>query len=544
MRTGTRGVRQALTHGMDVYAPSSPPRTHAWLAGVAAAAVALATGELVSAIGGGTRSLVTSVGEEFIDRAGGLLAGAAIENLGSASKAALAGGIVVVCLGLGAVLGHVAVGRRWLPPLAFGAFACVGVAAGWADPLTSTGRSAVAGVAAALAGWATLSVLLRALLTGRALPEAGARPIQDPADRQGSRRAFFGWAGAAGAFAAGAVVAGRALRGPSQAELARAEITLPTAEPGLGVREAAAGGGELDAELNGLSELVTPNDRFFRIDTAFVVPTVDPADWSLEITGMVDEPFRLTYDDLLALPMVSEIVTLACVSNPVGGDLVGTAVWQGVPLQDLLERAGVHNDATQLVGRSVDGFTVGFPTEVAFDGRTALVAVGMNGEPLPVRHGFPARLVVSGLFGYVSATKWLRQIELTTWDAFDAYWVPRGWAKEAPVRTQSRIDVPSGNGELDPGPVPVAGVAWAPGLGIEAVEVQVDDGPWREAELSEALADSAWRQWALTWDAEPGEHRLQVRATDGTGETQTPTVRPPAPSGATGWHARLVTVRS
>lgn len=252
---------------------------------------------------------------------------------------------------------------------------------------------------------------------------------------------------------------------------------------------------------------------------------------------MVDNPYQLTYADLLAMPLVEEYVTLSCVSNEVGGGLVGNARWLGVPLADLLERAGVQQGADQIVGRAVDGFTVGFPTPVAFEERRALVAVGMNGEPLPPAHGFPARLVVPGLYGYVSATKWLEEIELTTWDAFDAYWVPRGWAKEGPIKTQSRIDVPRDGQTVSGAPLVVAGVAWAPTKGITAVEVRVDDGEWTQTELSQPLSDAAWVQWTTATTLDPGSrHTLQVRATDGTGETQTPTRTPVAPDGASGWH--------
>jgi DMSO/TMAO reductase YedYZ molybdopterin-dependent catalytic subunit len=292
----------------------------------------------------------------------------------------------------------------------------------------------------------------------------------------------------------------------------------------------------------GIAPVVTPNDAFYRIDTALSVPSVDLDTWSLKITGMVDRPYELTYDDLLDLPMVERYVTLSCVSNQVGGDLVGNAKWLGVPLTDVLDRAGVQQGADQIVGRSLDGFTIGFPTEVAFDGREALVAVGMNDEPLPFDHGFPARLVVAGLYGYVSATKWLADIELTTWDAFDAYWVPKGWAKEGPIKTQSRIDTPQANARLGAGTRPIAGVAWAPGRGISRVEVQVDEGGWQEATLSEPLSKESWRQWSLNWEAGSGTHTVQVRATDGNGDTQTTMPRPPRPDGATGYHTISVVV--
>ncbi|MEL7208673.1 MAG: molybdopterin-dependent oxidoreductase, partial [Actinomycetota bacterium] len=279
-----------------------------------------------------------------------------------------------------------------------------------------------------------------------------------------------------------------------------------------------------------------PNDDFYRIDTALIVPQVAPEDFRLTIGGMVDNPLELTYDDLLGMDQVSERVTIACVSNEVGGGLVGNADWQGVLLSDLLEQAGVQPGAEQVVGRSIDRWTAGFPLEAATDGRPTMVAIGMNGEPLPIIHGFPARLIVPGLDGYVSATKWLSDISLTTWDGFDGYWVPLGWSKEGPVKTQSRIDVPAG--DVDGPAVNIAGVAWAPTRGIDRVEVQIDDGDWQEAELGPGNSDLTWRQWVLRAELDPGRHLARVRATDGEGETQTDDTAPPRPDGATGWHAR------
>ena len=257
---------------------------------------------------------------------------------------------------------------------------------------------------------------------------------------------------------------------------------------------------------------------------------------------MVDQPFQLTYDELLAMPHIEADITLTCVSNEVGGGLVGNARWQGVPIRVLLDRAGVQEGATQLVGRSVDGFSAGFPTITALDLEEAMVAVAMNGEPLPAEHGFPARLVVPGLYGYVSATKWLSEIELTRWEDVDGYWIPRGWAKEGPIKTQSRIDVPRGRSPIPAGETVIAGVAWAPTRGIERVEVRVDDGPWVEATLAARLDVDTWRQWFLPWVAEPGRHVLSVRATDGVGEVQTDARTPVAPDGAAGRHEISVTV--
>ncbi|MGH9085867.1 MAG: molybdopterin-dependent oxidoreductase, partial [Acidimicrobiales bacterium] len=347
---------------------------------------------------------------------------------------------------------------------------------------------------------------------------------------------------ASGAIAALGVVGGgvgRLLRQARNVEGARQRVA---ARLGGGPPPLPAGVETLDGEIGGISPIVTPNADFYRIDTRILVPQVEPDGWSLRVTGMVEREVELSFDDLLAMDRIEEYVTLSCVSNEVGGDLVGNAHWSGVALTDLLDLAGARSDATQIVGRSVDGWTAGFPTEVATDGRPAMVAVTMNGEPLPVKHGFPARLVVPGLYGYVSATKWLTEIELTTWEAFDGYWIPRGWAKEGPIKTQSRIDVPHPGSSLTAGRTPIAGVAWAPAREIDRVEVRVDDGPWQPARLSSALSEHTWVQWTHTWDATPGAHRLQVRATDGEGHTQTAELASPAPSGATGHHTIRVEV--
>jgi DMSO/TMAO reductase YedYZ molybdopterin-dependent catalytic subunit len=295
--------------------------------------------------------------------------------------------------------------------------------------------------------------------------------------------------------------------------------------------------------VDGISALITPNERFYRIDTALLVPRPNIDTWRLSISGMVDRQFELTYDELLAMPIHEQYVTIACVSNEVGGNLVGNALWSGVRLKELLDQAGVQPAATQIVGRAVDGFTVGFPTAWAIaDDRESLVAVAMNGKPLPADHGFPARLIVPGLYGYVSATKWLAEIELTTLDAFDAYWIPLGWAKEAPILTQSRIDTPRDGASVEGGTVPVAGVAWAPDRGIAAVEVQVDDSGWQPAEISAPISDATWVQFVFPWSATEGEHTIRVRATDGDGVVQTDEQSRPDPDGARGHHTIRVRV--
>jgi DMSO/TMAO reductase YedYZ molybdopterin-dependent catalytic subunit len=367
----------------------------------------------------------------------------------------------------------------------------------------------------------------------RARPAVSTR---DSTAATSSRRRFLALTGglAAAALVSGNV--GRLLLDRVSVAAARAKVLLPKARVA-----AAPVAAQSRLAVHDISPLITPNDHFYRIDTALNVPQVDPDRWRLKVHGRVDHPFELTFAELLAMPMVEEYVTLSCVSNEVGGPLIGTAKWLGVPLTTVLGRAGVQKGADQIVGRSVDSFTVGFPTAAALDGRTALLAVGMNGEPLPVKHGFPARLVIAGLYGYVSATKWVSELEATTFDAYDAYWVPRGWSQQAPIKTESRIDVPRG-GTVAAGVVSVAGVAWAPTRGIEVVEVQIDGGSWRRAELATAISKETWRQWLYRWNAEPGTHELRVRATDGEGKRQDGRDTPPPPNGATGYHTIVVRV--
>ncbi len=305
----------------------------------------------------------------------------------------------------------------------------------------------------------------------------------------------------------------------------------------------------LDDEVAGISPYITPispTNEFYRIDTALTVPQVDPDNWRLRITGLVDNPYELTYQDIRAMRLSDYVITLSCVSNIVGGRLVGNAVWTGIPLNVLLQQAGVQPGAQQIVGRSVDDFTAGFPTTAAYDGRNAILAIGMNNEPLPLRHGFPARIVVAGLYGYVSAVKWLEEIHLTTWDGFDGYWVPRGWSKLGPIKTQSRIDVPKDGDRVKPGEkLAVAGIAWAPTRGIQRVEVKIGNGDWAPCRLGEAVGNESWVQWHHEWTpSATGRQWIQVRATDGSGYTQSEKTVRPRPNGAEGWHTISVNVRS
>ncbi|MET0579404.1 MAG: molybdopterin-dependent oxidoreductase, partial [Ilumatobacteraceae bacterium] len=515
--------------------PAEVGRGEASVAGVVAAGVALGVGELVCGIAGSGPSLVSAVGTQFIDRYAASLKDLAVSLFGTNDKVALVVGIVAIALALGAVLGRASIRRPWVGVVGFVAFAALGLFSYLDDPLGDASTGVVAAVLSAAAGIGTLLVLLRlARLGGGATSENG------PTDRAGSRRTFLLGAGAIAVLGAGAAMLGRRLRTTDVVDRARADTVLP---PPASAAPALSGGTGAIPDIVGLSPYITPNDDFYRIDTALVVPQVDVTGWSLGFTGMVDNPFTITYQELVSMSDFEDVVTMQCVSNEVGGNLVGNASWQGVPLATLLDRAGVQQGATQIVGRSVDGFTAGFPTEIGLDGRTALVAIAMNGEPLPATHGFPARLIVAGLYGYVSATKWLDSIELTTWDDFDGYWITRGWSKEGPIKTAARIDVPSSGSLVDPGIRAIAGVAWSPTAGISKVEVQVDDGTWTEATLGEVTSGNTWVQWYVEWEATSGGHRIRARATDADGNLQTEQPHSPPPDGATGWPTRTVRVR-
>jgi DMSO/TMAO reductase YedYZ molybdopterin-dependent catalytic subunit len=512
--------------------------------GLAALLVGLGVAELVAGLVRSWRSPVLDVGDRVVDGVPGWVAKAAIDLFGTADKAALLIGIGLLLVLYAAGAGVLAVRRGLVPgAVAVALFGVVGALA------ATTGRSArsfpsvVPSLVGAAAAVGALALLLTFLpVAGRAEASEGRRRRGDGEPAPGAavvvpgrgvadRRLFLGVAAGLGAVAVGLALAGRRLADGASAVASRAMVVLPRPDRALPAPELDA----ITVPVAGVTPFFTPNADFYRIDTALVVPQVPVDTWTLRVEGMVDRPFELTYDELLARPMVEADVTLACVSNEVGGDLVGTARWLGVRLDDLLAEAGVSPRADQVVGRSTDGFACGFPV-AALDGRDALVAVGMNGEPLPVRHGFPARLVVPGLYGYVSATKWLTAVELTRFDEFESYWVPRGWAVEGPIKLQSRIDTPGDGDRVAPGTVPVAGVAWHPIEGVSAVEVRVDEGPWQRAELAAELTGTTWRQWWFAWEAEPGRHTLEVRALDAGGRPQTGERSRPAPDGATGWH--------
>jgi DMSO/TMAO reductase YedYZ molybdopterin-dependent catalytic subunit len=511
-------------------------------AGVLAVAVAIGVAELLAGLLLRVPSPLDAVGQALIPRFPSAVTAWAISTFGSANRLVLLVGTLLVAAGAGAALGSVA---RHRPSIAVAGFVLAGVAAAWTSllgPDVSAGGIWSTAALAVVAGLATLRALL-ARAAGHPLEATGAAGNRRLPAGQGTpvspahpRRAFLGAAVGAGAAAVVMVGVGRYALGGRLGTGGPAVVTLPPPSRALPMVTAA----QRFAGPVGLSPLFTPTEDFFRIDTALRVPRVDPGTWELRVHGLVEEELVLTYDELLALPLEEVDVTLLCVSNEVGGDLVGNARWTGVRLDAILERVGVRPGAGQVVGRAVDGFEAGFPLEAALDGRDAIVAVAMNGDPLPTTHGFPARLVVPGLYGYVSATKWLAELELTTWEGFDGYWVPRGWAKEAPVKTSSRIDVPRPGDRLEPGAIIVAGVAWAPTRGIERVDVQVDDGSWVPATLSTPLSADTWVQWRVELELPPGTSTLRVRASDGDGQLQPRGPRPPAPDGAEGWHEVVV----
>lgn len=516
--------------------PRPIPLGRASVAGAIAAAAALGAGELATGLFRGASSLVVEIGDQVIKLAPGSAERTAIGSVGRADKPILLTSIVLIALLLGSVFGRVASRRFLAGAMGFVAFAGLGLLAALQDARASKASSALVAVIAAAAGVGVLRVLLRAATP--VLHQPAVRPGRynrigpDGVDRRGFLRVTM----AAAVVASVGAVGGKLLAGRDRVSAIRAAVKIPSPR-----RAAAAAPTGADLAIPGLSPLYVPNADFYRIDTALIVPQVDTANWSLRVDGLVERPLKFSYDDLLAMPHIEADVTLSCVSNEVGGDLVGNARWQGVSLRDLLDRAGVKPGGTQIMGKSVDGFTAGFPTAIGMAEKDAMVAIAMNGEPLPAKHGFPARLVIPGLYGYVSATKWLSSIELTDFESNDGYWIPRGWSKLGPIKTQSRIDVPA-KSSIRAGRTPIAGIAWAPTRGIDRVEVRIDKGPWAQATLAASLSVETWRQWVYEWDATPGRHVISVRATDGKGDVQTDERTDVAPNGASGHHTISVQV--
>ena len=526
------------------------------LAGIVAAIVALGVAELIAGVRQQWRSPVIDVGDRVIDNVPPFVKDFAIETFGTYDKVALLLGIAATLLIYAAVIGALSFRRRIeIGLVGIGVFGLVGALAAVSNRAGGSFDDAVPTLVAAAAGavalWGAHRIALP-LLAGS--PTADTASPSDPtdADRQSptdapraTRRELLVRSGgvlAALAFVgAGAGAVGRTIRSRFNATESRMNVALPAATNTLDPIPSGVSVG-----VDGVAPFVTPNADFYRIDTALTVPQVPTEGYELRVTGMVDRELSLSFDDLLRRQVVEHDITLTCVSNTIGGELIGNARWTGVRLDELLAEAGVDPAATQVVGRSIDGYTCGFPIEAATDGRNALVAFGMNGEPLPLEHGFPVRLIVPGLYGYISATKWLTEIELTTFEDFEQYWVPRGYADRAPIKLMSRIDSVDGLGTLTrnvDGTAAIGGVAWAQTRGISAVEVQLDDGPWQPCELGAALNDDTWRQWAFRWTpTATGRSSIRCRATDGDGVIQTDERTEPLPNGASGHHQIVVFV--
>lgn len=522
-------------------------RRWAALVGLVSAAAALAIAELAALIIAPHSSPVLAIGSLTIDLAPSWVKDAVIQLFGTGDKVFLLTLLLLTVAVVAAIAGILELTR---PPWGTVTFLILGAVATLA--VTTRAQSTWMWVVPTLLGVIGGCLVLR-LSVGRlrewsafaardtkadadaaAESDAEAQPETMP-----SRRRFLtlliGTAAAAVVVGVGSRVANSM---SIAADAVRSAISLP--KPASTAAPIAA---ESMLDIEGLSPLITPNAEFYRIDTALQVPTVDPASWRLRVTGMVENEIELSFDELLALPLVETVVTLACVSNPVGGDLIGNAVWLGYPIHKLLAQAKPLAGANMVLSRSVDGFTAGTPLEILQEqDRDSILAVGMNGEPLPAEHGFPVRMVVPGLFGYVSATKWVTEMRVTTFENDRAYWTDRGWSEKGPVKLGSRIDVPSSRAHIEAGTVAVAGVAWAQHTGVHGVEVRVDGGQWAPARLSTPISSDTWVQWVYEWDATVGAHEIEVRATDSAGQTQSETPVPVVPDGAEGWHALSVTV--
>lgn len=506
------------------------------LAGVIGGGVFLATAELFALLFARAASPVLAVGGFVIDIVPQPLKEFAIATFGEYDKIVLLAGLGLAVLVASAIAGILQFVR---PPLGIVALVIAGVLS-TAAVVTRAGATPLAFVPPALGaivGSVILVLLCRRLRAWRAAVapeenEAGTAPTGI------DRRRFFALAAFAGA---SAIVVGITARTVSMAvasvESIRSALKLPSPRSKVPV----PAGAELD--VPGLSPLFTPNDDFYRVDTALTVPTIDPETWSLVIDGMVDQRVELSFQDILDMGLDEYAITLTCVSNEVGGELVGNAMWLGVPLRDVLAKAGPKSGADMVLSRSVDGYTASTPlSALTDDGLDAILAVAMNGEPLPLEHGFPVRMVVPGLYGYVSATKWLTELKVTTFADDEAYWTPRGYSAEAPIKFSSRVDTPKLGEAVAAGRIPIAGVAWAQTVGIESVEVSIDEGEWTPATLSAPVNEDTWVQWFMEWDATPGTHYVAVRAINKNGDLQLEERAPIAPDGSSGWQRSLIRV--
>jgi DMSO/TMAO reductase YedYZ molybdopterin-dependent catalytic subunit len=517
-------------------------------AGVGATVLGLGAGHLTAGLVAPAASPALAVGSAVIDLTPRSVKEWAVASLGTADKPVLVSGVVLVVLGLGAAAGVLQARRGWGGWVVAALAAVAGLAA-FTRP--SAGAYAVlpalvAAAAAMLGLHAASPRLPRSTPTGDHSATGSAAGTEEPGiPRPSDASAVSHDPGRRVLLAAGGMTAGGVALAAAGAWRSRALVSpsLPAGLPTPASPLPAVPAG-LEGAVPGLAPLRTPIADFYRIDTALVIPRVDAASWRLRIDGDVERPYELTFADLLAMPMVEADITLNCVSNPVGGSYIGSTRWLGVLTREVLARAGVRPTADQILSTSVDGMTISTPVAALQDDRGALLAIAMDGRPLTAAHGFPVRLVTPGLYGYVGATKWLARLTATTYADHPAYWSTRGWSERAEVKTQSRIDVPRSGESFSAGfEVVIAGVAWSQARqGISRVEVQVDDTGWHDATLGPDVGGHYWRQWRWTWPATSGQHRITVRATDGTGALQTSEVADPAPNGASGLHSIQIAV--
>jgi len=511
--------------------------------GVLAALAGMAVGHLVAAFVDPAASPVLSVGSTVIDLTPTPLKELAIAKFGPADKSILLASVGLVTVLIAATAGLLA---RRRPRFGLGLLVLLVVLAGAAAMTRPAARAVdlLPALATGVVGIGVLVWLRRYLVrsedpapaAGRSVPDDGSRPASDGARpaSEGSRRQFL--VGAAGV-TAGAVVVGGAGQRLASASSDPTSVKLPGAAEAA--RPLPLG---LEAQVPGISAFRTPTADFYRVDTNLTVPKVSKDSWKLEVDGDVKKPFSLTFDELAAMPLIERNITMTCVSNEVGGGYIGAATWLGVRLTDILDRAGVGTSADQLLSTAVDGFTISTPLAAARDGRDAMVAIGMNGQALTDVHGFPARLITPGLYGFVGATKWLTKLTLTTYAAQQSYWTKRQWATDAPIKTSARIDTPAPLTTIKPGRTAIGGVAWAQHRGVGQVEVRIDGGAWQSAMLGPDAGVDYWRQWYLPWDATSGQHTVAVRAVDLTGALQIEQRAAPFPSGSSGIQEVVVLV--
>lgn len=507
--------------------PGSPPgwRPEAFLralAGVVAAALAVGIGHLVAALINPVASPLLAVGSALIDAAPTPAKEYAVRTFGTADKPILVGTVALVVAVFGGGVGLVAWHR---PRMAAVAIGLLGVAGAGTALTRGPATDAIPSVLAGVAGIVALHLLRKPLLTVR----SRSNPVDAAKGRP--RRGFLSALGATAIAAAAAGVGGVVVDRLREAgAVARRTLGLPS--PSSPARPLPQG-----VQVPGVAPFTTPSPDFYRVDISLITPHIDAAAWTLTIDGMVDSPIVLTYAELLTFPLIERDITLTCVSNEVGGPYLSTGRWLGVPFSEIIKRVGVRAGVDQVYSSSLDsGYTCSTPFRAVSDGRDAMIAVGLNGEPLPDERGYPARMLVPGLFGFVSATKWLRRIEFTTYAQRTAYWTERGWATDAPVLTQSRIEVPRSLGTLSKDHPVIAGVAWAQHRGIAKVEIRIDDGGWKPATLAADGGIDLWRQWLFPYSGPAGLHSAEVRATDLDGNTQPEERTKVFPDGARGWH--------